>query len=229
MRYNASFAGNLGETRIELESNTYSDAYPMLRRLVFRKMPVDLKSQALALATAILTERYCGEVFEFSGVRVGSDYAEAIRTLLGERTNVVHVDGMNRAFSTGEIDVLSCRATDAMPRVTADGNTPLARVDWSGDFVDPETRSSSGFAFGNVQTNALYFADAFRVSVAIGLLFGRDRCRTLIVPAPGPHARTGAIAEALRIVGITLHTMALEAAPPSGGDALAPMAPARRY
>jgi hypothetical protein len=67
-----------------------------------------------------------------------------------------------------------------------------------------------------VQTNALYFADAFRVSVAIGLLFGRDRCRTLIVPAPtGAAGRVGTIVEALRIVGITLQPTALEDAPAS--------------
>jgi hypothetical protein len=209
MRYSASFVGGLGETRIELASNTYADAYPMLRRLVFRKMPVDLKSQGLALAVAILTERYCGDVFEFSGIRVGSDYAEAIRTVLGEGTNIVNVDGMNRTFATGELDVVACNAAQPVPRVSGDGGTPLARIDWSGDFVDAETRSSSGFAFGAVQTNALYFADAFRVSVAVGLLFARDRCRTLHVPE-GQTSRQGALVEALRIVGVRLETVRSE-------------------
>lgn len=229
MRYGASFAGGLGETRIELSSNTYSDAYPLLRRLVFRKMPVDLKSQGLALATAILTERYCGDVFEFSGIRVGSDYAEAIRTVLGEGTNIVNVDGMNRTFASGELDVAAHRASEPPPGVSADGATPLTRVDWSGDFVEAQTRTSAGFAFGAVQTNALYFADALRVSVAVGLLFARERCRTLYVPAPERQApRQAALVEALRIVGVTLEMVpAPRVRTPDRPEARSPRAAAR--
>ena len=60
-------------------------------------------------------------------------------------------------------------------------NTPLARVEWSGDFVEPVSRTSIGFVFGSTQTNAGFFAKPFRVSIAVGLLFARDRCRNLCV------------------------------------------------
>lgn len=216
MRYTPSFAESLGETRIELASNSYSDSYPLLSRITFRKLAVDLKSQALALAAAILTDRQCGDVFEFSGVRVGSDYAEAIRTVLGDATNIINVDGMNRAFSTGEIDVAAFNASKPLS-VAAQGNTPLTRIDWSGDFVDVETRSSNGFSLGAVQTNALYLADAFRVSVAVGLLVGRDRCRRLYVAVPENESafrRHRSVVEALRIVGVTLELVAARTSAP---------------
>jgi len=207
MHYKASYNETLGETHIDLTSNNYSDAWPMLRRLVFRKMPIDLGAQCLPLATAILTRSYCGDVFDFGGIRVGSDYADAIRTLLPQ-ANIVHVDGFNRTFSTAEVDVIVNRAgkTPASPQHA--GNAPLARVDWSGDFVNAESRSSRGFAFGAVQTNAAFFADPFSVSVAVGLLFGRDRCGNLYVSHPPADRRLyETIREALRTVGITLEAM----------------------
>jgi hypothetical protein len=129
--------------------------------------------------------------------------------VLGEGTNIVNVDGMNRTFASGELDVVAHRASEPVPAASPEGTTPLTRIDWSGDFVDAETRTSAGFAFGAVQTNALYFADAFRVSVAVGLLFARDRCRTLYAPAPERQtARHTALVEALRIVGVTLQVIA---------------------
>lgn len=205
MRFNASYLETLGETRVELVSNTYSDAWPMLRRIVFRKLPIDLNAQSLPLAVAVLTRSYCGDMFEFGGMKIGSDYADAIRTLLGPQANIVNVDGFHRSFSTGEVDVMVGRAGKSAPSPAHVGSAPLARVDWSGDFVDAESRSSSGFAFGAVQTNAAFFADAFSVSVAVGLLFGRDRCATLhVTETPGETADVEVIREALRIVGVTL-------------------------
>ena len=206
MLYKASYLETLGETCIDLSSNAYSDAWPMLRRLVFRKIPIDRTAQCLPLACAILTRNNCGDSFDFAGIRVGSDYAEAIRTVLGSRTNIVNVDGFNRTFSTGEVDVIVNRAGTPPASPQHQARAPLARVDWSGDFVDPQTRSSAGFAFGAVQTNAAFFADPFSVSVAVGLLFGRDRCGNLHVAEPAIDARQyDTICEALRIIGVTLH------------------------
>jgi hypothetical protein len=213
MQYKASYFELLGETRIDLVSNAYSDAWPMLRRLTFRKMPIDLEAQCLPLATAILTRNYCGDVFEFAGVKIGSDYADAIRALLSPQTNVVNVDGFNRTFSTAEVDIVVNRAGKAATLPPNGGAAPLARVDWSGDFVDQQTRSSANFAFGAMQTNALYFADPFSVSVAVGLLFGRDRCGTLFVsPAATDRKQYEAVREALRIIGITLEAKVEEPA-----------------
>ncbi|MGV3490082.1 MAG: hypothetical protein ACO1OG_02060 [Devosia sp.] len=205
MQYKASFVEALGETQVELVSNAYSDAWPMLRRLTFRKMPIDLGSQCLPLATAILTRNYCGDVFEFEGIRIGTDYADAIRALLSPQANVINVDGFNRSFATAEVDVMVNRAGKSADQPQHTGTAPLARVDWNGDFVDPQTRSSANFAFGAVQTNAMYFADPFSVSVAVGLLFGRDKTGRLIVSPPAADKKQlETIRDALRIVGITL-------------------------
>lgn len=205
MLYKASYFEPLGETRIELVANSHSDSWPMLRRLIFRKTPIDLGTQSLPLAAAILTRAYCGDVFEFAGIKIGSDYADAIRVLLPAQANVVNVDGFNRSFSTGEVDVAVNRAGKAATSESHAGNIPLARVDWSGDFVDVTTRNSAGFAFGTVQTNAALFADPFSVSVAVGLLHGRDRCGKLFVSPPATDRRHyDAVSQALRIVGVTL-------------------------
>lgn len=214
MHYKASYDATLGETQVDLTSNNYSDAWPMLRRLVFRKMPIDLAAQCLPLAVAILTRSYCGDVFDFAGIKIGSDYADAIRTLLGPQANIVNVDGFNRTFSTAEVDIMVDRAGKAANPPQHSGTAPLARIDWSGDFVDANTRSSAGFAFGAVQTNAAFFADPFSVSVAVGLLFGRDRCGKLLVAQPAADRRQyEAVRELLRIVGITLEASFEQEAP----------------
>jgi hypothetical protein len=205
MRYAPSFVSSLGEARIEFNSNCYTDAYPLLATLWIRKLPVDLHAPTFALAGAILSSRYCGSVFEFGGVRLGEDYAEAIRIVLGRDVNVLNVDGLNRSLATAEQDVIASRAGRAIPATKSVDGTPIARVEWSGDFVDAATATSAGFFFGGVQTNALYFADEARVSVAMALLFGRDRCRDITIAAD---ARTRKalvpVGDALRVVGISL-------------------------
>lgn len=216
MLYRAEFDETTGETHIELSSNTFSDAWPMLKRLTFRKSAFDLKAQSVPLAAAVLTRSYCGDVFEFAGARIGSDYADAIQCLFSAKVNVLNVDGANRSFSAGEIDVAVGRAGSNRAAVPTSSRAPLVQIDWSGDFVDAQTRSSSGFAYGAVQTNAQFFADAFSVSVAIGLLVGRDRCGVLSVSPPAEKPEEFEITrEALRIVGITL-----EADQPAANNAM---------
>ncbi len=204
MRYATNYSSALGEVRIDLVSNCYTDSFPLLRRLLFRKLPIDLKSSSTALAVAILTGDYCGELFDFGSVKLASDYAEAVRQLLGDGVNVMNVDGMARTLSGGEIDVVVQRAGEPFHELPTSGRVPVARVDWSGDFVALETRSSAGFTFGKVQTNAAFFADPFRVSVDVGLLFAPDRCRRLLVQAPANAADAKAVRAALSIVGISL-------------------------
>lgn len=211
MRYTARLDPLLGETQIEVESNCYTDALPLLRRILIRRQEVDIAAQSLALAAAILTVRHVGEQFEFAGLRIGSDYAEAIERVIGRRVVVANVDGLNRAISPGEIDVCCSPATEEARR-TAPARmldaTPLTSIAWSGDFVDRTSRRSTGFAFGDYHTNAALFADPARVSIAIGLMHARDRCRTLSVPADKDElAGLAPIVEALRIVGVTLELM----------------------
>lgn len=206
MRYAASFLNALGETRIEFSSNCYTDAYPLLSTLTVRKLPVDLHAPTLALAAAILSAELCGNIFEFSGVRLGDDFAEAIRIVLGHEVSVLNVDGLGRSIATAEQDVVVGRAGRALPSIVPADGAPVARIEWSGDFVDVETASSTGFFLGGIQTNALYFANEPRVSVAMALLYGRERCRDIAIAADGATRRSLApVAQALRVVGISLH------------------------
>ncbi len=206
MRYAPSFLSSVGETRIQLSSNCYTDAYPLLSTLTVRKLPVDLRAPTLALATAILSADLCGSIFDFSGVRLGDDFAEAIRIVLGREVSVLNVDGLGRGLATAEQDVVAGRAGRPLPVAPASDGTPIARIEWSGDFVDRDTASSAGFFFGGIQTNALYFADEARVSVAMALLFGRERCRDIAIAADAQTRKSLApVADALRVVGITLN------------------------
>jgi hypothetical protein len=121
---------------------------------------------------------------------------------------VANVDGMNRTITPGEVDVYAAAASDPPPdqaSLRPGPATPLLRTDWSGDFVDTVSRRSDGFAFGAWHTNAAYFAEPVIVSVAIGLLLGRDRIRTLFVPEPAdPVPGLSAVVSGLRIVGVDL-------------------------
>lgn len=208
MRYAVTLDSELGETRVELASSSYADAMPLLRQLNFRRQDIDLESQSVALALAVLTSRYCGDHFELTGARIGSDYAEAIRIVLGSSTNVVGVDGLHRAISVGETDLVVERAAadggSFLPDRPADP-TPIVRFDWSGDFVDGARRTSDNYALGAVHTNAELFADRGTVSVALGLLLGRDRVRTLYV-SPAPE-RYKELRDALSVVSIGLEAL----------------------
>ena len=202
MKFTASYAEGLGQTTIELQSNSYADSSPMLRKILLRKISVDLTSPTTAVAAAILTAGYCGEVFEFPGAKIGSDYADALRIILGERTNILGVDGMMRTLTTGELDVAIGPAPFG-PRPQPSDSVPLVNTDWSGDFVHNETRSSKGFVFGAIHTYARFFTDEVRVSIALGLLVGRDRCRNLYVTA-SPNPELGEISHALQVIGVNL-------------------------
>jgi hypothetical protein len=67
--------------------------------------------------------------------------------------------------------------------------------------------------FGTIQTNAGFFADATRVSIALGLLVGRDRCRNLYVTAETDDGLDD-LARALQVIGVTLVLLPGSAAPP---------------
>ncbi len=201
MRYTATYHAPLGETRIDLVSNTHTDGVPLLNRLFFRRTTIDLNAQSLPLAVAILTSDLCSEVFEFGNIKIANDYAAAIRHVLGPDVAISNVDGLNRNLSTGELDVIAGRAGE-IGTIRPAGDLASSRVDWNGDFVSVDARSSASFSFGSVQTNALYFAGATRVSIAIGLMAGRDKIRTLYVP--------GRLDQELEVIGTALFMVGIE-------------------
>jgi hypothetical protein len=212
MRFTATTDATIGETRIDFVSNCYSDAFPLLRYISFRKQDLDLKSQSLPLACAILAAPYCGDIFEFTGLKIGTEYAEAIREILGGRTAVMNIDGLHRTISAGEVDVVSECASDIScysETLRLSGSVPVTRVDWSGDFVDRKSQRSTGFAFGTYQTNAEYFVDRTAVSVAIALLHARDKGRNIYVPVRSPEEGRAMrpLQRALRIVGLLLQVV----------------------
>jgi len=217
MKYQVTVDEALGETRVALSSNCYTDAFPLVNTLILRKQDIDTRSQALPLAVALLTAPYCGEIFEFEGIRIGNDYAEAIRRVIGRDVTVLGVDGMHRKTSTGEVDI-QCEKASAgsrsRPAARPEDSVPLARVDWSGDPVDRATRNSSDSAQGAIHTNAALFADETTVSVAIALLYGRDSVRTIYVPGvEGGDAVVERIARALRPVSVGVDAVWEEPAP----------------
>lgn len=219
MQFVGSFDATLGETHIEIASNCDTDSLPLLRRLQFRGPGVDLAARSLPLALAILTRDYCGDQFELQGHKISSDYAQAIMRVLGRPVGIANVDGATRTISTGEIDVHARRVSDPVPEFTLRPDAiPFEAIDWAGDFVDPATRRSSGFAFGRYHTNAAYFAEQTLVSIAIGLIHGRDNLRRMTVPLPPGKNRSDyePIIAGLRITGVTLELdeMATEAEAP---------------
>ena len=146
MKYQIAVDNALGETRITMSSNNYTDALPLVGTLILRKQDIDTKSQGLPLALALLTASYCGDTFEIEGMRIGNDYAEAIRRVIGRDVQVMGVDGMQRKISTGEVDIQVEKAsavTRSNPAERPDDNVPLARLDWSGDPVDTASRNST--------------------------------------------------------------------------------------
>ena len=207
MRYTPVIDARLGEVRIEIAADCYTDALPLLRHLQIRRLPVDLSCQSIALACALLTGERIGDHFEFAGMKIGGDYAEAIERVIGRRVVVAGVDGFDRTISSGDVDIhcAPAAARSDVPDVRSATPIPFTNITWSGDFVARPSRRSTGFALGDYHTNAGLFADPTVVSIAIGLIHGRDRCRTLWVPATeGSSSRMDAITAALRIVGVTL-------------------------
>lgn len=204
MRYTLSYQPTLGETRIEITSNCYGDAFPLVKRIVFRNQQIDVLSQSAALACAVLTADYCGEIFEVAGVRLGGEYATAVQHLVGRDVVVANVDGMNRALSTRDLDVAASEGRRPVPLNQPQDGVPLLIATWSGDPVDRSTRSSVGNVLGKYQTNANLIASEEQVSIAVGLLASRDRCRNLVVGIGEGSTRLNQVQKALRIVGIDL-------------------------
>ena len=103
----------LGETAVSLESNCHTDTLPLIKQVLFRRQPVNTGSQSFALAMAILVADYCGDYFEVGNIAIGSDYADAIRHVLGAKVNLSPTNPMHRSLATHELDVACARANQA--------------------------------------------------------------------------------------------------------------------
>lgn len=209
MRFSLAKSPELGETEVSLSSSCYTDSLPLLRRLIFRKQPIDTNTQGFALATAILLAGYCGEHFEFSDKVIGMDYGEAIRLILGTNTHIASVNGHQRNLSTREFDVASSTPESnfsVSPSQRQQSGVPLSAITWSSDFVDRSSRHSKEHQTGMYFTNANFFADPTTVSIALALIHGADRVGTVYVQMPqgGPTEHLTAIANGLRVVSISL-------------------------
>ena len=200
----------LGETAISFESNCHTDTLPLIKQVLFRRQPVNTASQSFALAMAILAADYCGDYFEVANLAIGSDYADAIRQVLGKHINLNPTNPMHRSLATHEVEV-ACGRADQIRRFTAmtadQRAVPLSTVTWSADFVDPETRTSHNNQIGTYFTNATLMTDATSVSVAVALMHGEDHAGRIYVPRPSGTLgkRHGMLVDALQAVAISLH------------------------
>lgn len=213
MRYAVSFDSLTETTRIELSANCFLDSMPLVSTITIHNADADLGGPEIALAAAILTRDYCGDVFEVDGLAITPDLAEAIRIILPQTPNVAPINGMHRALWAGTVEVAVSEAGAAFDaaRTASSSGLPVMQVDWSGDFVDRETRSGAGHRYGRYVTNAGLVADPVEVSIAIALLHAGPQCRTIRVPVSGRDpARYRPIAEALSVVAIGLELVAPE-------------------
>jgi hypothetical protein len=185
----------------------YTEALPMTDGIVVHGVDAAVDAASIALAAGALLRTYVGESFEleleiepYGGI--GLDVADALRLLLGPSTHIGPVLAAQRTLSTRSYDVVAGPAA-RFPRVEAGNRDLLLEVAWSGDFVDPERRTSIGHRFGTFFTNAALVADDFSVSVALALLAHGPAIRRLYV-APPAGGRDEAMEQALACYGITL-------------------------
>jgi hypothetical protein len=205
MRYRLTFDASLTSTSLELIENCHTDTTPLLRRIFFHNAEFDVSASASALAAALLTRNYCGELAEFERP-VGVEYARAIGLLAVQLVGVSPINGLDRSHATAERDIICAPARlDRLAWSPSEG-IPLMSLDWSGDFIVPGTNSSTGYRQGRYFTNAGVIADETTVSIAVGLMHSGGLCRNLIVPLTeaGSAARFEPVCAALELVGIAL-------------------------
>jgi hypothetical protein len=96
-----------------------------------------------------------------------------VRVVLGEPVVISPLDPGNRELSVRRIDVnvrgSNPKTWNSGSLFAADDTVLTADLLWSGDFVNPTTRSSAGQLLAPVITNAALVAPAGEVSVAAAL------------------------------------------------------------
>jgi hypothetical protein len=207
MRYRATVDPLVSVTTLSLEESCHTDSTPLVSEIFFRNADFDTGSAAFAMACLILTRRFVGEDVAFARQTLGIETVRALRLMCPWVISLTPVEGMNRSHTRPELDVV-CSPTRIGPlNVAPAGDTPLQHIDWSGDFVDRNTRRSAGFRLGRYFTNAGLVTDDTTVSIAVGLMHAGGLCRDLHVPAP-PDGRADdyrTIQAALAVIGVSLN------------------------
>lgn len=207
MRYEATMTTDVSATTLRLSESCHTDSTPLVSEIFFNNAEFNVASVGFALGCLVLTRRFVGEQVEFASAPLGIEAAQAARALLPQLISAHPVNGMDRGQSTGELDIVCTPARQPSIWVESTDQVPIVPIDWSGDFVDPATRTSEGFRLGRIVTNAGLIADETSVSIAIGLMYSGKRCRSLHVRAASgaQAAEYEPICEALAMVGIALH------------------------
>ena len=133
----------LNELRVRLDANNHTDSMPLIREIVFRKQTFNINTQAFALAIAILISEHCGDFIEFPHLAIGGDYAEAIRTILGQQVNVSPVDG--------QAEIQSAAKSACISRMHHSSQMPnLSRSHWRSSTVGTMW---AGYWYHRIQNN----------------------------------------------------------------------------
>lgn len=205
----AKLEGGTGLLTIDIKENCHTDAMPLVQQITVDNAEFDIRSGAFALAVALLVRRYCGDVINLEPGPLGLEYARAIGSLCERAVNVTPVAGLDRAHSTGELDVVCAPARMGSVVWTPPDTFPVLSVDWSGDPVEATSRRSQGHRQGRFFTNAALVTDETSVSIALGLMHAGSACRNLIVPAPKAAGKSfDEVARALAMVGVALQLIA---------------------
>lgn len=209
MLITAKVDAELRVTTISLAESCHTDSFPIVQELFIAGAAFDTGSAAFAVACSLLARRHVGEQLDFGGQAVGIDTARAIRKICPQLEAVSPVNGLDRAHCTQELDIASGPARSDRFGVLGTDMVPLTRIDWSGDFVAHETRSSKGFSLGRYFTNAALVTDECSVSIALALMHAGNACRNVYVqwPQGAPGRDHLKIREGLATVGIALHIL----------------------
>jgi hypothetical protein len=190
---------------LEFSASRFDDAIPLVDKVFFEGLRHWPAPPAITLASAILLRRHCGSMLEMQvSEALGLDVLDAVRVILGEPVVISPLDPGNRELSVRRIDV-NVRGSNPQNWNSASnfaaGDTVLtADLLWSGDFVDPRTRSSAGQLLAPVITNAALVAPAGEVSVAAALLLHGLNIRQIRIGDDSPIGAS--VPEGLELVGI---------------------------
>ncbi len=209
MLISAKVDAELRVTTISLAESCHTDSFPIVQELFVAGAAFDTSSAAFALACVLLARRHIGEQLDFGGQAIGIETARAIRKICPQLEAVSPVNGLDRSHCTQELDISSGAARNDRFRVAGTDAVPLTHIDWSGDFVARQTRSSEGFCLGRYFTNAALVADECTVSIALALMHAGNACRSVYVQLPQdpPGLDHPRIREGLATVGIALHIL----------------------
>ena len=201
----------LGCVVLTMTENCHGDSQPLIDTVHFNRFHEKIPPETAALAGAMIASRWCGEVVEFSGFKISSDVADAVRLIVPDAKFVQPIDGFRRNLCEGQVHLLVSQPQEAASVVdSSHSDGALVRlVTWSGEFVCSATDSSAGRIAGEVSTNADILLPAWETSVCLGLLVGGLRLGSIVLPQPEAEHALGVerIAAALQIVGVQLHAV----------------------